>query len=324
MITIEVGQRLRLAREEQGITLEQLSDQLKLSLRQLTALEEGDWSRLPNDTIALAFLRQYARHLGVDVADSVEQLKSDALRIHQPLTFPDPAIAPNRKWAIATAALFVLLLLGWNLFDTHDEQPEAEAPPLPEAQAQHAATPSQPTAAPKSAAPHSPEPSPTPPPRHAAAPRQQSKAPPPAAPNKPVKPVAAIAPTMTPYQAAPKQTPVVVPVSSATTSPYAAPAHHHEFSLQAGDARVWLLVEVPDGQGGKKRYREVILRPHHSIEIVREEPVIFISVGNAALLRVTYEGKTLYDFGQLGKRGRVVRHIKIAPASPPTGQTVAR
>jgi len=95
----------------------------------------------------------------------------------------------------------------------------------------------------------------------------------------------------------------------------AQPVGTHEFSFQAAKHRVWLLLEIPDGKGGRKRLREVIIRPHHSIEVTRKNAPLFVSVGNAGAIKITYGGKTLYDFGKFGPRGMVIRHRKVAVPS---------
>ena len=95
MIAVEVGQRLTQARSEQQLSLEEVSDQLKLRITQLQALESGDWSSLPHDALATGFLRQYAKLLSVDVEDTLARLKSEPLNFKPPHPFPDPGIAPS-------------------------------------------------------------------------------------------------------------------------------------------------------------------------------------------------------------------------------------
>ncbi|NSL54003.1 RodZ domain-containing protein [Uliginosibacterium aquaticum] len=58
--------QLRAAREARGLSLGQVSDQLKLTVRQLEAIERGDLSALPGSTFARGFVRNYARFLGLD------------------------------------------------------------------------------------------------------------------------------------------------------------------------------------------------------------------------------------------------------------------
>lgn len=62
------GQQLRLARESRGESRAEVAQSLKLSLRQVEALEQGDYTALPGPAFVRGFMRNYARHLGLDPA----------------------------------------------------------------------------------------------------------------------------------------------------------------------------------------------------------------------------------------------------------------
>jgi cytoskeleton protein RodZ len=70
---IDVGQRLRLAREARGISIDEASMAIKLGPRQVEALEANDWSQLPR-TVTRGFVRNYARYLELDAALLMEAL----------------------------------------------------------------------------------------------------------------------------------------------------------------------------------------------------------------------------------------------------------
>lgn len=63
---LTVGQRLRAAREAKGMSIDEIARSLKLSPRQIVALEADDWTSLPCKTIIRGFVRNYARLLGLD------------------------------------------------------------------------------------------------------------------------------------------------------------------------------------------------------------------------------------------------------------------
>lgn len=63
---LSVGARLRDARERQGLSLEAVAHSLRISLKTLQALEQGDIRKLPADVYIRGFLRQYADVLGFD------------------------------------------------------------------------------------------------------------------------------------------------------------------------------------------------------------------------------------------------------------------
>ena len=60
------GGMLRAAREATGMSLDTVAQQLKLAPRQVTALEEDDFAKLPGRTFVRGFLRNYARLVRID------------------------------------------------------------------------------------------------------------------------------------------------------------------------------------------------------------------------------------------------------------------
>lgn len=62
----EIGHILREARENKGLTLEDVQAKIRINTRYLTALENGQYSALPTPVHARGFLRNYARFLGLD------------------------------------------------------------------------------------------------------------------------------------------------------------------------------------------------------------------------------------------------------------------
>ena len=64
------GAKLRAAREAAGLSVDAVAHQLKLAPRQVTALEDDDYQRLPGRTFVRGFARNYARFLRLD-AESV-------------------------------------------------------------------------------------------------------------------------------------------------------------------------------------------------------------------------------------------------------------
>lgn len=62
---INVGQRLHNKRLEKGITLEQAAKATKISARFLSAIERGDYQKLPSSAYAQGFVKNYAEYLGL-------------------------------------------------------------------------------------------------------------------------------------------------------------------------------------------------------------------------------------------------------------------
>lgn len=62
----EIGHILREARENKGLTLEEVQAQTRINVRYLTALESGQYGALPTPVHVRGFLRNYARFLGLE------------------------------------------------------------------------------------------------------------------------------------------------------------------------------------------------------------------------------------------------------------------
>jgi cytoskeleton protein RodZ len=62
----EAFQELKELREARGLTLHDLFEMTRISLINITAVEDGDFDRLPPPVYARNFIRKYARAIGID------------------------------------------------------------------------------------------------------------------------------------------------------------------------------------------------------------------------------------------------------------------
>src|SRR5271163_331824 len=60
---------VKIWRQKKGISLETIAASTKLSVRQLEAIESGDFSRLPGGIYNTNYIKQYARAIGFDETD---------------------------------------------------------------------------------------------------------------------------------------------------------------------------------------------------------------------------------------------------------------
>jgi len=65
------GEYLSRERELRGVTVEDISEAMKMSVKLVTALEHDDQDRLPHPTYVKGFVRAYAVYLGIDEDDAV-------------------------------------------------------------------------------------------------------------------------------------------------------------------------------------------------------------------------------------------------------------
>jgi transcriptional regulator with XRE-family HTH domain len=62
----DIGSPLRRAREQRGLTLQDIARTTKIPIRSLDAIEHGDFERLPGGIFRKAYIRTFAAAVGVD------------------------------------------------------------------------------------------------------------------------------------------------------------------------------------------------------------------------------------------------------------------
>ncbi|WP_155110354.1 helix-turn-helix domain-containing protein [Metabacillus mangrovi] len=73
----ELGNRLKQAREEKQLTLDDLQSLTKIQKRYLIGIEEGNYKIMPGKFYVRAFIKQYAEAVGLDPDELFEQYRSD-------------------------------------------------------------------------------------------------------------------------------------------------------------------------------------------------------------------------------------------------------
>jgi transcriptional regulator with XRE-family HTH domain len=123
------GRKLSEARLQRGWTLEEVADRIRVRKEFLEALEEMNVKLLPGRAYAMAFLRSYARELGIEEKAIVEQFQDEcALSRDEALTPVRNGPSKRRQrppWAAAVAlVLITAAFVGWRALDA---QPGSEA-----------------------------------------------------------------------------------------------------------------------------------------------------------------------------------------------------
>lgn len=139
------GERLRAAREEKGLSLEEVATQTRIPRRHLESLELADWERLPAPTYTIGFAKSYASAVGLDRSEIGEQLRSEmggagatttTAEVFEPA---DPARTMPRSLVLAAivAVVIVVLVMTWLSNRSLSAGNDAGAPAAmsPEAQA---------------------------------------------------------------------------------------------------------------------------------------------------------------------------------------------
>lgn len=138
-----VGERLREAREAREMGVAEVAAMLKLSPRQIEALEAGDWKALPGSAFIRGFIRNYARVVRIDPDPLLADLDvptSQPPRLEPPgnvaAVMPTAADARRKDYAavlggvvlvaVAVVAYFVVPPDFWRSSSDADNKPPAE------------------------------------------------------------------------------------------------------------------------------------------------------------------------------------------------------
>lgn len=136
IVAESTGQRLRTAREAQGLSLEDIAARTRIPTRHLESLENSEWQRLPAPTYTIGFAKSYAGVLGLDRSEIGDALRQE-IGGSQLAVRPDPQVFepadPARvmpKWLLIAALLGLVALVAAFLFlrDRELEAPDVVAP----------------------------------------------------------------------------------------------------------------------------------------------------------------------------------------------------
>ena len=124
------GATLAAQREAMGWSVEQVADQLKLAVRQVVAIETGDYASLPSPAVTRGFVRAYAKILKLDAAPLVAMIKMDepapvetgpAARRERPTSFSHSRFPTHGKrsglplgWIAAAVVVVAAGAAAWN------------------------------------------------------------------------------------------------------------------------------------------------------------------------------------------------------------------
>ncbi|WP_291321323.1 helix-turn-helix domain-containing protein [Desulfonatronospira sp.] len=149
----ELGKQLYEERVRQGLTLEHIQDEIKVSLNFLKALENGDMDQLPHPVYARGFMQNYAKFLGLDWQKMGEEfariysVEDDSGQLDElPTVLKDQKQARLFSYAVKasvlTLTLVIILGAGWLFYtsywdDAREYDPDEDteiAMDLPEAE----------------------------------------------------------------------------------------------------------------------------------------------------------------------------------------------
>lgn len=113
------GERLRAAREAQGMSVDDVAAATRIPKRHLETIEDGDFAVLPGRSYAIGFSRSYAKAVGLNDEEIVNEVR-EQLGIEDPaerlrdgtMQTEDPTRLPSRGLVFGSIVAAVVLLLG--------------------------------------------------------------------------------------------------------------------------------------------------------------------------------------------------------------------
>lgn len=137
--TRQMGELLRAARVERGLSIEDVARQLRLSIKQVVALEEDEYDKVVGGTFLRGFVRNYAKLLQLDAAPLLQLLEQSvppppAQIVPSPIEnipFPSNQDRTKRNLIIGVGAVLALTLLVYEIYRgneaTVEKQPSVGA-----------------------------------------------------------------------------------------------------------------------------------------------------------------------------------------------------
>jgi len=133
-----VGRLLRDQREALGLDVAEVAKTLRIRLAYIEAIEQGRFDALPGAAYVVAFLRAYARHLGLDPQQVLTAYQlSGSVPIERPISLPADFPLAEKRAPIGLAVLTVLLVIGagyavWNYLPRQQAIVAEKVPPVPD------------------------------------------------------------------------------------------------------------------------------------------------------------------------------------------------
>jgi cytoskeletal protein RodZ len=121
-----LGEKLRQAREERGISISEVAEQTRISPLYIKSIEEDDYKPLPGGIFNKGFLKSYARYVGYDEHEALreysqivtgnEQSVEEEFRSYRPEVLTDDRSSASILPTVIFAGIILALMTGGILF----------------------------------------------------------------------------------------------------------------------------------------------------------------------------------------------------------------
>jgi len=121
-----LGEKLRHAREERGISISEVAEQTRISALYIESIENDNYKPLPGGIFNKGFLKSYAKFIGVDeqealsdyarIAAESEAISEPPLKVYRPEVLTDDNSSSSMAPTLIFAGIILALMTGGILF----------------------------------------------------------------------------------------------------------------------------------------------------------------------------------------------------------------
>lgn len=137
-MSLTLGEKLRQAREERGISISEVAEQTRISPLYLQSIENDDYKPLPGGIFNKGFVKSYAKFIGIDEQEALQDYgrllsesdtrPADDLKVYRPEVLTDDRAGGSMIPTIIFAGIILALMTGGILFVVNYLQNQPETP----------------------------------------------------------------------------------------------------------------------------------------------------------------------------------------------------
>ena len=113
-----LGEKLRQAREERGISISEVAEQTRISSLYLKSIEEDNYKPLPGGIFNKGFIKSYAKYVGIDEQEALQDYARAVATSEQAIDDEPPRYRPEvltddrSTSSLAPTIIFAVIILG--------------------------------------------------------------------------------------------------------------------------------------------------------------------------------------------------------------------
>jgi len=139
-MSLTLGQKLRQAREERGISISEVAEQTRISPHYIESIENDDYKTLPGGIFNKGFIKSYARYVGFNEQEALSDYTkmmsqspegpTDEPKVYRPEVLTDDRYSASRWPSLLLAAVILSLMTAGVLYLVNYIQNRSEPSPV--------------------------------------------------------------------------------------------------------------------------------------------------------------------------------------------------